>query len=224
MSHLVLMIDALVSAGASPEMIAAAVRAVENDREQKEQQRLERQAERTRKSRALKNLSRDVTGSNVTDSDTPLQAVTERDSPPPKEASPTPPKETTPPNLASLGVRFAGARFLEFMAIYPKRIEKKAAEAKFITAVKSGVDPEQIIDGARRYAESVRGTDPQYIKSPVVWLNRGCWDDEDLLPPVRAGPVTNGHAEKRSKPLAAFENLRERFSQDEERQSDLDLP
>lgn len=183
-----LILDALLAEGASATMVAAAVRASVAAQEAEKKRRLEKQAERTRKSRALKQLSQVVAQRNVTDDDTALRAVTDVTEPPsPKETSPTPPKETTPsPNLATLGFK-SGARWLEFIAIYPKRIEKRAAEAKFVAIVKSGVDPQILIDGARRYAEAMLGTEAQYIKSPVVWLNKGCWDDEHAAY-ARAGP------------------------------------
>lgn len=58
-------VRALVTAGATPEMILAAVEAAEIEAVRKEEKRLERQRERTRRSR----LSRDVTARNVTERD-----------------------------------------------------------------------------------------------------------------------------------------------------------
>jgi uncharacterized protein YdaU (DUF1376 family) len=82
--------------------------------------------------------------------------------------------------------------FEKFWAIYPKRINRKAALAKLETAVKAGVDPEKILAGAARYAEHVRFTEPQFIKAPDAWLNAGKWDDElpaePQKPQARASP------------------------------------
>lgn len=67
--------------------------------------------------------------------------------------------------------------FDAFWKVYPKRVEKRGAERKFRSAVRSGIDPGRIIDGARRYAQSDqvrRG----FTKNPTTWLNNGCWDDE----------------------------------------------
>lgn len=74
--------------------------------------------------------------------------------------------------------------FPRFWAVYPLRVGKKAAEAKFIAAVKSGVDPGVIIEGADRYRSSK--PDPKFTKHPTTWLNGGCWDDEAM---PRAGPA-----------------------------------
>lgn len=85
-------------------------------------------------------------------------------------------------------------KFERFYAVYPKRTNRKPAILKFCSAVKSGVDPEHIINAAGRFAEAHRlaGTDKQYIPAPDVWLNKGRYDDEDLPAPVaRAGPTTD---------------------------------
>lgn len=244
MSQLSAIIDELLARGASAELIAAAVKAAESARDAAEadtarrkeaeaERRLEMQRERTRKSRALK-MSRTVTERNVTDSDDTLRAVTNVTKVPPKESSPTPPKEITPSNLASLGERLSrepahDPDFLKFIAAYPKRIEKKEAAKRFAAAVKSGAAPSDIIRGAERYSDQVRGVDPQYVKSPVVWINRGCWDDE-TLPPVRAGPPPiNGHGrpERRNLSFAALElenHERSRFEQQHDSGSDAGGP
>lgn len=70
--------------------------------------------------------------------------------------------------------------FDRFWEVYPRRQNKKPAFARWQTALKKGVDPEEIIEGAERYAEMVRtkGTEPQFIKNPDAWLNAGKWEDE----------------------------------------------
>jgi hypothetical protein len=80
--------------------------------------------------------------------------------------------------------------FDRFLSVYPKRINKKAALARWQTAVKAGTDPERIIAGAAAYAEWVRasGTEPKFVKAPDAWLNAGKWDDE--LPEI--GKVNGG--------------------------------
>lgn len=69
------------------------------------------------------------------------------------------------------------AAFERFWAVYPKKVEKRTAQAKFSAAVKGGVDPERIISAASAYAKSpsVAGG---FVKHPTTWLNAGCWDDE----------------------------------------------
>lgn len=87
----------------------------------------------------------------------------------------------------------ASGLFDLFYDSYGKRKNRKAAEAKFIAAVRRGVDPDHIITAAKRYADAHAraGTDPQFIPAPDVWLNKGGYDDEDLPQPARAGPTVN---------------------------------
>lgn len=71
-------------------------------------------------------------------------------------------------------------RFDEFYDLYPKRANRKAAKARWDTVTRSGVPVDDLLAGARRYAEHVRRerTETRYVKAPDVWLNKGCWDDE----------------------------------------------
>lgn len=81
-------------------------------------------------------------------------------------------------------------KFERFYANYPKRKNRKAAEARFSSAIRKGIDAEHIISAAKRYADAhaAAGTDPQYIPAPDVWLNKGAYDDEHLPQAARAGP------------------------------------
>ena len=62
--------------------------------------------------------------------------------------------------------------------MYPRRVAKEAAAKGFAAAVKRGVEPEQLIQGARRYAAERAGQEPRFTKHPATWLNGGCWEDE----------------------------------------------
>jgi len=99
--------------------------------------------------------------------------------------------EPLPNNSGNLPAEEGGRRkevnstddfFETFWKIYPPRLPhqnpKKPAKLKFAAAVKRGVDPQTIIDGATRYAAYVDSeeTDPQFIKQAVTWLNQECWD------------------------------------------------
>lgn len=72
-------------------------------------------------------------------------------------------------------------RFDDFWAVYPRRVKKKAARDKFKAIVNDGVNPDQIIEGAKTYAASVEGSDAKHIAHPTSWLNAERWDDEDTL-------------------------------------------
>lgn len=70
------------------------------------------------------------------------------------------------------------AKFNEFWEAYPKHVAKAAARRRWDTLIQNGADPDEIIAGARAYAEQVRGTDPQFVKQPDGWLLAGRWEDE----------------------------------------------
>lgn len=74
----------------------------------------------------------------------------------------------------------------QFWKIYPKRTQKLAAMKKLATLRKSRIVTfADLIAGVQRYALSVLGTDPQYIKNPDAWLNAGRWSDELPTGPPR---------------------------------------
>ncbi len=97
------------------------------------------------------------------------------------------PSDSCRKQVSASVIRDAAKRF--YIA-YPKHVDPRAAEKKFETIVRSGVDPEHIIRAAERYAEAhrVAGTEKQFIPAPAVWLNKGSYDNEDL-PLPRAGPA-----------------------------------
>ena len=98
--------------------------------------------------------------------------------------------------------------FDEWYAAYPKHVERKAAEKAYRAALKAQRDsrgelisPEsaraKLLTRAQRFAILCEDAPRRYVKGPAVWLNKGCYDDEDLLPerwrdgrPLRA---SNGH-------------------------------
>ena len=69
--------------------------------------------------------------------------------------------------------------FVDFWATYPRRVAKGLALRAWAKAIKSGVEPGDIIAGAKRYADLMRGSDPKFTKHPATWLNGQCWEDED---------------------------------------------
>lgn len=69
-------------------------------------------------------------------------------------------------------------RFEEFWQAYPRRRDRRKAVKAFTAAVKRA-SADQIIDGARRYAEDPNRQE-QYTKYPEGWLNGDGWMDEPL--------------------------------------------
>lgn len=73
--------------------------------------------------------------------------------------------------------------FEKFWSVYPKRDgsnPKHPAEKKFIAAVKSGVDPADIIGGAERYRAQLRAKGKEgteFVKQAQFWLSNRSWQD-----------------------------------------------
>lgn len=73
--------------------------------------------------------------------------------------------------------------FDQFWERYPpgRKTEKRAVIEKLDRIKRDGeVTFSVLIAGVVRYADS--RPEPKYTKAPLVWLNRGCWDDE-IEPP-----------------------------------------
>lgn len=91
------------------------------------------------------------------------------------------------------------SRFEEFWQSYPRRDgpnPRKPAEQRFASLVKSGVDPQMMIDAVRQLceAEQKRGkVGTQFIPRATTWLNEQRWSDHAAVAMVQA--------------LAAAENL-----------------
>jgi len=63
---------------------------------------------------------------------------------------------------------------------YPKKVDKVDAFKAFAKARKKA-SLDQLIEGARRYAEERRDADPQYTRGPARWLNAGSWENEPVI-------------------------------------------
>jgi hypothetical protein len=71
------------------------------------------------------------------------------------------------------------ALFAEFWTVYPRHEKKQLAKRKWDTLVLTkGVDPLDILAGARVYARANAAQKPEYIAHPTSWLNAGRWEDE----------------------------------------------
>lgn len=140
------------------------------------------------------------------------------------ESPPVPPNAEIVPQMKDEGGRMekkdiravASAtrpdRFEDFWKVYPKRDganPKAPARKKFLAAVKSGVDVEEIIAAAKRSAEEARakgqiGT--PYVPQAMTWLGQQRWGDYE---PVEDFKIANGfHAEPDSDELVAWEEYR----------------
>lgn len=71
--------------------------------------------------------------------------------------------------------------------VYPRKTEPLKARRAFEKAVKSGADPREIIEGARRFAAATAAKELTYIPYPASWLNAGGWmsAEKDIAPVER---------------------------------------
>lgn len=88
--------------------------------------------------------------------------------------------ETDTPPVAK-ATRPAPSRFDDFWKAYPRRQgdnPRKPAEDKFNRLVKTGVDPQVMIDAVRAMASAKAGdVGTQFIPQAVTWLNQQRWID-----------------------------------------------
>lgn len=103
------------------------------------------------------------------------------------------------------------SRFPEFWAAYPKRDgnnSRKDADAKFERLVKSGISPDTIIDGAKRYAawcDATGKTRTEKVQQATTWLNQNGWENDYVIAAHAAGQPRQsdfgaGRAEPSSNP------------------------
>lgn len=111
----------------------------------------------------------------------------------PDQVQPNPEKTNSTTNVRSIGKPMRPNRDElqdRFWKAYPSRGEasnpKAPALEKFARAVKSGVDPEEIIAAAQRYSEiehrAGRGG-TEKVAQAVTWLNQRRWGDYPAAPP-----------------------------------------
>ncbi len=208
------LIRSMAAAGAPIEAIALAVEAIEVRRPVNQLQDRTPGAERQARYRARLSgvevvtvtQSDDVSDVRVTASDASL--------PPPMINNSTPPS-----SLRSERQSERNAWFSEIWLALPKRTgsnPKQPAEEKFYRLIKSSDDPTtlaaEILDGARRYAASVRGADPRFTAQAVTWFNQGRWKDDysrPVGPMPRAGPAPR--PPPRNNRIAAVNDLLDSF-------------
>jgi spore germination protein YaaH len=91
--------------------------------------------------------------------------------------------------------------FAQFWLIYPRKLDKKKALAKFKT-VRKNHSLETILEGTKKYAQQVKDTDKQFIKHPSTFLNNESFVDgyEEAEKP-KPRPII---VEQTESPIAAF--------------------
>jgi hypothetical protein len=107
------------------------------------------------------------------------------------------------------------SRFEEFWTAYPHRGKlpdpKKPALEKFERKVRDGIDPETIIEGAKRYADLVRSEmiEDRFVTTALVWLNQERWEAAKVEEPITAEEQAALDAARKGKPVirVVAENL-----------------
>lgn len=172
-------LDALLAAGATAEMIVAAVKAEAEADEARAAAKRAKAAEKKRRQRACVPVCPgDIEGHAGTDGDTP--------SLPPSPQTPQPPTHPRGDISTREGVSAKGptsveiARgFLAFWAAYPKRVGKDAASKAFAKAMRRITDPDPLAVILAGIERAMPGwDDPQFIPHPATWLNAGRWEDD----------------------------------------------
>lgn len=81
--------------------------------------------------------------------------------------------------------------FADFYAAYPKKVDPDVAEKTYDRVIRTKkATAEQLLEGAKRYAAEMRGTEKRFMKGPSVWLNAGAWKNEAVTAQSRHGVQT----------------------------------
>lgn len=110
------------------------------------------------------------------------ESQSERESESPT-GSPARPREPRP----VVAVPDQPSGFEEWWRVYPRRVGKTAARTAYRAAVRKGASEQQLLDGARRYADDPT-RDPAFTAHPTTWLHQGRWEDEGPVRPQSAPP------------------------------------
>lgn len=175
-------LELLIRAGLNGDALVDVVRSIDADMENakplpKEQSAgARRQAEYRARKAAI--ITSDITSDGQSDitSDATLSS-----SPPPKNNNQTP--ISSPSSLRSeLSSARAEEIFeTEFWPAYPKRDgsnPKQPAKTKFVAHVRSGIDPAEIVAGAKAYSIFMANDDPKFVMQTTKFLNQRCWQDD----------------------------------------------
>lgn len=199
MSGITAIVRALVAAGATPEMILAAVEAAESQADDALTRRRKADAERQQRRRASKAChvtSRDVTVTPRDVTDAPLDGPLSPCTPFPPYNPPYPSPDTAREREAAAGNAGAAGQgaagqpelpavpkfqtdheFPGFWHRYPNKTKQEAARHAWHTARQTATVSE-IMGGLERYIGYLHGPDPPHPRNPDTWLNDKGWTDE----------------------------------------------
>lgn len=123
------------------------------------------------------------------------------------------PKKPRKPRKRAAEIPGIEEDFIEFYTTYPLKKDRGTARGTYEKIRRRGVPAEEILEGARRYAEATAAKialDPgqkRYIKHPSTWLNAEAWlntyEDEA---PVRALTPTQRKVRRLAQSLQAMQD------------------
>lgn len=166
-------LDAMVAAGASAEIIVAAVKAdyyAELDKIQKDSCGEQLQTSKEKVSHTL-----------------PKENIYIKPSLSPKTGT-NPRSQGTNPRNQTVETTALLGNFEIFWGFYPRRQAKGGALRAFRSAVKRAKF-EDILAGVKRYAAERKGEDRRYTALPTTWLNQDRWLDEGEKPASKLLPA-----------------------------------
>ncbi|PWK66936.1 helix-turn-helix domain-containing protein [Aminobacter sp. AP02] len=77
--------------------------------------------------------------------------------------------------------------FPVFWKHYPRRVNEPKARAAYVLAIRSGADPDVILQGCMRYAADRSGQEARFTAHAATWLANRRWEDE--APRAGAAPI-----------------------------------
>lgn len=86
-------------------------------------------------------------------------------------------------NKKKANIKQLKKEFEEIWKLYPRKIGKSPALAKYIKARQDGVTFETVKSGVEKYARFVKGKNEKYIKHGSTWFNQKGWEDEYNVKP-----------------------------------------
>lgn len=108
----------------------------------------------------------------------------------PYQSQPQSQKEESSSSVAPATRPKEPSRFDEFWKAYPRRKgdnPRKTAEGKFNALVKTGLDPQMLIDAIRQYAiDKVDKIGTEFIPMASTWLNQQRWTDHAAVAALQA--------------------------------------
>lgn len=181
----------LAEAGAPPEAIMIAIRAVECERMKLAEIRAKRAAQK-RKERASAG-DNTATVVEMSRDNAATVARLSQENPPPKNVPHTPYKITPPiPSLRSGSFEREHAEFLDWAwRAIPKRRgdSPKPFRKALLKAIRDGADPDAIRTGLLAYRQSEADGDAQFRKGATVWVNAAGWEADYSLPKATPPPA-----------------------------------